>query len=122
LEKGVEGEIASFENECAIDVDWASSDDILQPAHYVEHWRLVLWDKAFRVYFDKKGDFKFTKGINLMEFEEGPIAIKRVAYRYYFLFPICSSYIHFFLVPFHFLHIPFHFRFLIFFFSHVHSP
>jgi hypothetical protein len=52
----------------------------LQPAHYVEHWRLVLWDKVFCVYFDEKGDFKFTKGLNVMEFEEGPIAIKRVAY------------------------------------------
>jgi hypothetical protein len=81
LEKRVEAEIASFENECTINVDWASSKDVLQPAHYVEHWRLVLWDKAFRVYFDEKGDFKFTKGLNLMEFEEGSIAIKRVVYR-----------------------------------------
>lgn len=81
MEKGVEAEIASFENECSIDVDWASAEDVLQPAHYVEHWRLVLWDKAFRVYFDEKGDLKFTKGLNLLDFEEGPIAIKRVAYR-----------------------------------------
>ena len=82
MEKGVEAEIASFENECTIDVDWASAEDIMPPAHYVEHWRLLLWDKAFRVYFDEKGEFKFTKGLNLMEFQEGPIAIKRVAYRY----------------------------------------
>ena len=81
MEKGVEAEIASFENECSIDVDWASAEDVLQPAHYVEHWRLVLCDKAFRVYFDEKGDLKFTKGLNLLDFEEGPIAIKRVAYR-----------------------------------------
>ena len=81
MEKGVEVEIASFKNECLIDVDWASSEDVLQPADYVEHWRLVLWDKAFRVYFDENADYKFTKGVNLMEFEEGPIAIKRVAYR-----------------------------------------
>ena len=56
-------------------------EDLIQPAQFVEHWRLILWDKAFRVYFDDKGDLKFTKGLNLMEFEEGPIAIKRVAYR-----------------------------------------
>ena len=81
LEKGVEAEIASFENECSTDVGWASAEDVMQPAHYVEHWRLILWDKAFRVYFDEKGEFKFSKGLNLMEFQEGPIAIKRVAYR-----------------------------------------
>ena len=54
LEKGVEAEIASFENECSVDIDWASADDVLQLAQFVEHWRLVLWDKAFRVYFDGK--------------------------------------------------------------------
>jgi hypothetical protein len=81
LEKGVEAEMASFENECTVDIDWASSDDVLQPAQFVEHWRLTLWDKAFRVYFDDKAEFKFTKGLDLLEFEEGPIAIKRVTYR-----------------------------------------
>jgi len=80
LEKGVEAEIASFENECSIDIDWNSAE-ILQPSNYVEHWRLNLWDKAFRVYFDDKCDFKFVKGLDLYEFEEGPIAIRRVAYR-----------------------------------------
>jgi hypothetical protein len=80
LEKGVEAEIASFENECSADIDWISAD-ILQPSNYVEHWRLILWDKAFRVYFDDKGELKFVKGLDLMEFEEGPIAFKRVAYR-----------------------------------------
>lgn len=81
MEKGVEAEIASFENEADVDIDWGSSEDILQPANYVEHWRLILWDKAFLVYFDDKGDLKFVKGLDLLEFEEGPIAIKRVAYR-----------------------------------------
>ena len=47
----------------------------MQPAHYVEHQRLVLWDKAFCVYFDEKREFKLTKGLNFMEFQEGPIAI-----------------------------------------------
>ena len=81
MEKGVEAKIASFENEISVDIDWGSTEDILQPANYVEHWRLILWDKAFRVYFDDKGDLKFVEGIDLMEFDEGPIAIKRVTYR-----------------------------------------
>ena len=33
------------------------------------------------IYFDDKGDLKFSKGLDFMEFEEGSIAIKRVAYR-----------------------------------------
>ena len=37
LEKEVEAETASFENESSIDIDWASMEDILQPAHFVEH-------------------------------------------------------------------------------------
>jgi hypothetical protein len=72
LEEGVEAEIASFENESFVDIEWGSTEDILQPANYIEHWRLILWDK---------GDLKFVKGIDLMEFDEGPIAIKRVTYQ-----------------------------------------
>ena len=52
----------------------------MQPAHLVEHWRLILRDNVFRVYFDDKGVLKFTKGLDLMAIEEGPIVIKRVAY------------------------------------------
>jgi hypothetical protein len=83
LEKGVEAEIASFENELSVDIDWNSSE-ILNPSNYVEHWRLILWEKAFRVYFEDNADLTFSKGLDLFEFAEGPIAIKRVAYRYYF--------------------------------------
>jgi hypothetical protein len=46
LEKGVEGEIASFENKCSIDIDWASTEDILRPAHYVEPVGLAAAVKA----------------------------------------------------------------------------
>ena len=81
MEKGVEGEIASFENECSIDIDWVSMQDLFQPADFVEHWRLILWDKVFGVCFDDKDVLKFTKGLDLMEFKEGPLTIKRVAYR-----------------------------------------
>jgi hypothetical protein len=80
LEKGVEAEIALFENECSGDIDWLSME-ILQPSNHVEHWRLILWNKAFRVYFDDKGDLKFVKGLDLLEFDEGPIAIKRLTYQ-----------------------------------------
>ena len=44
---GVEAEIVSFKNECSIDIDWISLEDILQSSNYIEHWRLILWDKAF---------------------------------------------------------------------------
>jgi hypothetical protein len=40
--------------------------------------------QGFQVYFDDKRVMNFTKGLNLMEFDEGPIAIKYVAYRYSF--------------------------------------
>ena len=56
-------------------------EDILQPANYVEHWKLIVWDKAFWVYFDDKGDLNFLKDLDLLKFEEGPIAINRVVYR-----------------------------------------
>jgi hypothetical protein len=36
------------------------------------------------VYFDDNADLTFNKGLDLFEFAEGPIAIKGVAYRYYF--------------------------------------
>ena len=95
MEKEVEAEITSFENEASVDIDWRSVENILQPANYVEHWRILLWDKAFRVYFDGKGELKFVKGIDFMEFEKGPIAIKRVAYWYSFDFSFLLHCFHF---------------------------
>jgi hypothetical protein len=56
-------------------------ENILQPSNYVEHWRLILWDKSFQVYFEDKGDLKIVKGLDLMEFDEGSLAIKQVLYR-----------------------------------------
>ena len=41
LEKGVEAEITSFENECSVDIDWASAEDVLQHVQFVEHWRFI---------------------------------------------------------------------------------
>ena len=37
-------------------------------------------DKVFRVHFDDKGDLKFDKGLDLLKFKEGPIAIQCIAY------------------------------------------
>ena len=42
LEKRIEAKIASFENKCSNYINWASTKDILQPAHFVEHWSLIL--------------------------------------------------------------------------------
>ena len=84
MESTVEAEVKAFENQCPFDIDWDATPGILKPTEYVEHWRVIVWDKAFRVYFDEKAELKFTKGVNILEFEEGPIAVKRVAYRYAF--------------------------------------
>jgi hypothetical protein len=94
LEKGVEAEIASFENKLTVDIDW-NSTKIFHPSNYVEHWRLILWDKAFRVYFEEKADLTFSKGLDLFEFAEGTIAIKRVAYRYSFYFIFVIAFVSF---------------------------
>jgi len=94
LEKGVEAEIASFENELTVDIDW-NSTEILHPSNYVEHWRLILWDKAFRVYFEENAELPFTKGLDLFDFAEGPIAIKRIAYRYSFPFIFVTAFVSF---------------------------
>ena len=80
MEKEVGAEVTLFENKCSVDIEWGSMEDILQPANYVEHWRLILWDKAFQMYSDDKGVLKFIKGLNLIDFEGGPIAIKCVVY------------------------------------------
>ena len=49
------GEIISFKNECSINIDCVSTEDIFQPVNYIELWRLILWDKVVWVYFDDKG-------------------------------------------------------------------
>ena len=108
-------ENASFENECYVDVEWGSTEDSLQPAIYVEHWGLPLWDKVFRVYFDNKDNLTFVEGLNLMEFEEGPIAIKQVVYWETFDFS-------FSLYCLHFLSYPPPFSSLMFFILQVHLP
>ena len=75
-----EAENTSFENECSIDIDLISTEDILHTANFFKHWKLILWNKAFRMYSNGKRDLKFIKELDFLEFEEGPIAIKRIAY------------------------------------------
>ena len=81
LEKEVAVEIETLEESLSVDIDWDASETILRPREYVDHWRIVLWDQAFNIYLGDKPNILFAKGDNLLEFEEGALAIKRVAYR-----------------------------------------
>jgi hypothetical protein len=81
LEKEVAVEIETLEESLSVDIDWDASETILRPREYVDHWRIVLWDKAFKPYLGDKPDIAFAKDVNLLELEEGALAIKRVAYR-----------------------------------------
>jgi len=80
LEKEIAVKIEILEESVSVDIDWDASETILLPREYVDHWRIVLWDKAFKPYLGDKPDIAFVKGDNLLEFEEGALAIKRVAY------------------------------------------
>ena len=81
LEKEVAVEIEAFEDSLSVDIDWDASDTILRPREYVDHWRILLWDKAFKPYLGDNHDIVFAKGDNLLEFEERAFAINRVANR-----------------------------------------
>ena len=80
LEKEVSVEIETFKESLKVDIDWDTFETILRPREYIDHWRIVLWDRAFKPYLGDKPDIPFAKGDNLLEFEEGALAIKRVAY------------------------------------------
>ena len=81
MEKEVAVEIETLEESLSVDIDWDASETILRPREYVDHWRIILWDKAFKPYLGDKPNIGFAKGDNLLEFEEGSLAVKRVAYR-----------------------------------------
>jgi hypothetical protein len=81
LEKEISVQIESFQDDLTVDIDWDASETILRPREYVDHWRILLWDRAFKPYLGDKPDIPFSKGDNLLEFEEGALAIKRIAYR-----------------------------------------
>jgi hypothetical protein len=46
LEKKVSVEIETFEGSLSVDIDWDASETIMRPREYVDHWWIVLWDKA----------------------------------------------------------------------------
>ena len=81
LEKEVSVEIETFEESLSVNIDWDASETILRPREHVDHWRIVLWDIAFKPYLGDKPNIAFAKGDNLLEFEEGALAIKRITYR-----------------------------------------
>jgi hypothetical protein len=81
LEKEVSVDIETFEGSLSVDIDWDAAVTIMRPREYVDHWWIVLWDKTFKPYLGDKLDIVFAEGDNLLEFEEGALAIKRVAYR-----------------------------------------
>ena len=77
----MEAEIKKFEANCSIAIQWDALEDILQPTNYINHWRISLWDKAFKPLFHAKANPKFTKGLKLKEFDGGLMATKQVAYQ-----------------------------------------
>ena len=80
MEKEVSVQIEIFQDNLTVDIDWDTPETILRPREYVDHWRILLWNKAFKPYLGDKPHIPFAKGDNLLEFEEGALAIKRVAY------------------------------------------
>ena len=59
-----------------MDIDWDASETILRPREYVDHWRILFWDKAFKSYLGNNPNIVFVKSDNLLEFEEGALTIK----------------------------------------------
>lgn len=61
VEKASEAEMKSFKNQCSIDIDWVSMEDLLHPTNYVEHWKLILQNKVCYLHFDEKGIWRALK-------------------------------------------------------------
>ena len=49
LEREASNQIDTFEENLVVDIDWDASEIILRPHEYVDHWRIVLWDRAFKL-------------------------------------------------------------------------
>jgi hypothetical protein len=81
LEKEILVEIETFEGSLSVDIDWDASETFMRPRKYINHWWIVLWDRAFKPHFGDKPDIPFAKGDKLLELKEGALTIKRVAYR-----------------------------------------
>jgi hypothetical protein len=55
---------------------------------YIEGWRMKLWDHAYTGIF--KGNDAFKKSDSFKEFRGSMLAVKRLIYRYQFIFiPLC---------------------------------
>jgi hypothetical protein len=80
LKREVWVHIENFEDSLSVDIDWGAFETILRPCEYVDHWKIVLWDGVFKPYLGDMPDIVFIKGDNFLEFEEGALSIKRVAY------------------------------------------
>ena len=80
LEDSIEQMFTDIEKIYARSIDWNASEEVLHPREFVDRWQIMLWDKAFLPFFTSK-DLKFFKGSNLLTFDGGPMAIKRVLYR-----------------------------------------
>ncbi len=55
--------------------------EVLSPSSYIEKWRIVLWDKGFLSFFNKRADAQFTKSSKFKDFPGTDKAVKRVLYR-----------------------------------------
>ena len=71
LKNEVAVEFEAFEDSLSVDIDWDKSDTILRSREYVDHWLILVWDRAFKPYLGDNPDIVFVKGDNLLEFVEG---------------------------------------------------
>jgi hypothetical protein len=81
LEHNVVEEFASMESSFARPIDWNVSVGVLQPAEFVDRWRIFLLDSAFEQFFDDDADPRFFKASNLNEFG-GSQSVQRVIYKF----------------------------------------
>lgn len=80
LEEAVEIDFKKMESDENWTIDW-QVDGVLQPAAFVDRWRVILYDHAFSFYFKIPSIMKFTKGTKLRDFQDGPQIIHRAIYR-----------------------------------------
>ena len=81
LEKKIWVQFETFHDNLTVDIDWDALQTILRPREYVDHRKILLWERAFKIYLSNKPNIPFAKSDNLLAFEEDALAIKRIAYR-----------------------------------------
>jgi hypothetical protein len=85
LEEGFLQEFQDFESVEFRNIATDLSLEVLSPSSYIEKWRIVLWDKGFLPFFNKRGDPQFTKSTKFKDYPGTDKAVKRVLYRYFLL-------------------------------------